>query len=163
MVGWALQIGLGLLGVAILISERLLELFGSDFTAPVFSEAPVILAVGQFANMSLGLSKGILAITGYGYASLRNTLATVSADFLLLILPTPRWGLLGAAFATSIGTIGNLPPVISGLSYGYGPASQGCFLDRAIMAMGYRRSVFLDFYPDLSSARHNAALDFRRT
>jgi O-antigen/teichoic acid export membrane protein len=32
-------------------------------------------------------------------------LATVSADFLLLILLIPRWGLLGAAFATSISTI----------------------------------------------------------
>ena len=104
-VGWALQVGLGLLGVAILIPERLLEIFGSDFTGPVFSEALVILAVGQFANMSLGLSEGILAITGYGYVSLRNTLATVSADFLLLILLIPRWGLLGAAFATSISTI----------------------------------------------------------
>lgn len=104
-VGWALRIGLGLLGLAVLMPERLLGLFGADFTGPVFAQALVILAIGQFVNMSLGMGDGILAITGYGYVGLRSTLAMIAADVVLLVLLIPRWGLLGAAFATSATTV----------------------------------------------------------
>ncbi len=45
----------------------------------------------------------------------------------------------------------------------YGPASQGRFFWPAIMAMCCRRGVFLHFYSDLSSARHDVALDSQRT
>ncbi|GBE47504.1 polysaccharide biosynthesis protein [bacterium BMS3Bbin12] len=104
-VGWALQIGLGLLGLVLLVPERLLGLFGADFTGPVFTQVLMILAAGQFVNMSFGLGDGILAITGYGYVGLRSTLAMICADVVLLVLLIPHWGLLGAAFATSVTTV----------------------------------------------------------
>src|SRR3546814_1307126 len=55
--------------------------------------------------MSLGLSEGILAITGYGYVGLRNALALMVADVILLFVLIPHWGLMGAAFATSTTTV----------------------------------------------------------
>src|SRR3546814_395145 len=66
-VGWALQIGLGVLGVMVIMPNALLGLFGADFTGPLYAHALIALATGQVVYMSLGLSEGILAITGYGY------------------------------------------------------------------------------------------------
>lgn len=104
-VGWALQAGLGLLGIAVLAPEPLLGLFGTGFGGPVLAHALMILAAGQFVYMSLGLSEGILAITGFGYVSLRNMLALIGADLVLLALLIPRLGLLGAAAATASTTV----------------------------------------------------------
>jgi O-antigen/teichoic acid export membrane protein len=104
-VGWALQMGLGLLAVIVLVPGWLLGLFGSDFAGPVYAQALMILAAGQLVHMSLGLSEGILAITGHGYVGLRNALALMVADIVLLMLLIPHWGLLGAAAATSTTTV----------------------------------------------------------
>lgn len=104
-VGWALQLGLALLAVMVLVPGALLGLFGSQFSGPVYAQALVVLAVGQLVHMSLGLSEGILAITGHGYVGLRNALALMAADLVLLLVLVPHWGLLGAAAATSATTV----------------------------------------------------------
>lgn len=104
-VGWALQIGLALLGVIVMVPNALLGVFGAGFTGPLYANALIVLATGQVVYMSLGLSEGILAITGHGYVGLRNALALMVADALLLFLLIPQWGLMGAAIATSTTTI----------------------------------------------------------
>lgn len=104
-VGWALQIGLGVLGVIVIMPNALLSVFGADFTGPLYANALIVLATGQLVFMSLGLSEGILAITGYGYVGLRNALALMAADVILLFVLIPHWGLMGAALATSTTTI----------------------------------------------------------
>lgn len=104
-VGWALQTGLGVLGVMVILPNALLGLFGTDFTGPLYAHALIVLAAGQVVYMSLGLSEGILAITGHGYVGLRNALALMAADVILLFVLIPHWGLMGAALATSTTTV----------------------------------------------------------
>jgi len=105
-INWALTIGLGLLGLMILMPNQLLGLFGSEFSGEVFSTALIILAVGQFFYMSLGLSEGILAITGHAYVTLISAVVLVISEVALLLLLIPAWGLTGAAIAASIPFIG---------------------------------------------------------
>jgi len=105
-VNWAMAIGLGLLGLMILMPGQLLGLFGSEFSGQVFSTALIILAVGQFFYMSLGLSEGILAITGHAYVTLTGAVVLVISEVVLLLLLIPAWGLIGAAIAASIPFIG---------------------------------------------------------
>ncbi len=105
-VGWAMSIGLGLLGLMTLIPAQLLGLFGTEFTGAIFSSVLIILAVGQFFNMSLGLSEGILAITGHAYVSLISAVMLVIAELALLLLLIPAWGLKGAAVAASLPFVG---------------------------------------------------------
>jgi len=105
-VNWAMAIGLGLLGLMILMPSQLLGLFGSEFSGEVFSTALIILAVGQFFYMSLGLSEGVLAITGHAYVTLISAVVLVMAEVVLLLLLIPAWGLTGAAIAASVPFIG---------------------------------------------------------
>src|SRR3546814_10161340 len=89
----------------VIMPNALLGLFGADFTGPLYAHALIALATGQVVYMSLGLSEGILAITGSGYVGLRNALALMVADVILLFVLIPHLGLLGAAFATSTPTV----------------------------------------------------------
>src|SRR3546814_4900940 len=89
-VGWALQSGLGVLGVMVIMPNALLGLFGADFTGPLYAHALIALATGQVVYMSLGLSEGILAITGYGYVGLRNALALMVGDVILIFVLLPN-------------------------------------------------------------------------
>jgi len=101
-ISWAVTIGLGLLGLMILMPGQLLGLFGSEFSGDVFTTALIILAIGQFFYMSLGLSEGILAITGHAWITLIGAVVLVIAEIVLLLLLIPAWGLTGAAMAASI-------------------------------------------------------------
>lgn len=101
-VGWAIYVGLGLLGLMVLLPDQLLGLFGSDFSGAGFGPVLIILAVGQFFYMSLGLSEGILAITGHAYVTLISAVVLVGIEMVLLPLLIPLRGLEGAALAASI-------------------------------------------------------------
>ena len=101
-VGWAVYVGLGLLGLMVLLPDELLGLFGSDFSGAGFGSVLIILAVGQFFYMSLGLSEGVLAITGHAYITLVSALVLVGIEIVLLPLLIPLMGLEGAALAASI-------------------------------------------------------------
>jgi len=101
-VGWAIYVGLGLLGVIVLLPDELLGLFGSDFSGAGFGPVLIILAVGQFFYMSLGLSEGVLAITGHAYITLVSAVVLVGIEIVLLSLLIPLMGLEGAALAASI-------------------------------------------------------------
>jgi O-antigen/teichoic acid export membrane protein len=105
-VGWAVCIGLGLLGLMVLIPQQLLGLFGSEFSGGIFGTVLIILAIGQFFHMSGGLSEGILAITGHGYVSLVSGVILVLSECALLFALIPLWGLTGAAIAASVPFIG---------------------------------------------------------
>lgn len=101
-VGWASYVGLGLLGLIMLLPEPLLGLFGREFSAAGYGEVLIILAIGQFFYMSLGLSEGVLAITGHGYTTLLGAVVLVALEFALLLVLTPAFGLVGAALAASL-------------------------------------------------------------
>lgn len=101
-VGWAVYVGLGLLGLMVLLPDELLGLFGSDFSGAGFGSVLIILAVGQFFYMSLGLSEGVLAITGHAYITLVSALVLVGIEIVLLPLLIPLMGLEGAASAASV-------------------------------------------------------------
>ena len=74
-VRWSYWLGFFLLGLCILVPDRILGLFGPEFVGPVFALALIVYAIGQFLHMSLGLSEGLLSITGHANAALVNTLS----------------------------------------------------------------------------------------
>lgn len=105
-VSWAMYIGLLLMGLIILLPDQLLGLFGKEFSGEIYGRVLVILAVGQFFYMSMGLCEGILAITGHAYVTLVSAVLLLLTEVLLLLALIPVWGLLGAAMAASLPFIG---------------------------------------------------------
>src|SRR3546814_15828808 len=81
-VGWALPIGLGVLGVMVIMPKALLGLFGAEFTGPLYAHALIALATGKVVYISLGLSARLQAITGYGYVGFRHALAHMVAGVI---------------------------------------------------------------------------------
>ena len=104
--GWSLQLGLAFFGIICLVPETLVSLFGGDFVKEGVGAALIILSIGQFFNMSLGLLEGVLAITGFAYAMLANVIILILVNLFLLILLVPEGGLAGAALATTISYVG---------------------------------------------------------
>jgi O-antigen/teichoic acid export membrane protein len=103
---WSLQLGLAFFGVICLIPETLISLFGADFVREGAGAVLIILSIGQFFNMSLGLLEGVLAITGFAYAMLANVITLILVNLFLLILLVPEGGLAGAALATTSSYVG---------------------------------------------------------
>ncbi len=101
-VRWSYWLGFFILGIFILVPERILGLFGPEFVGPMLGLALIVYAIGQFFHMSLGLSEGLLAITGHANAALVNTLVLIVVNVLLLVVLVPPYGVMGAAVATSV-------------------------------------------------------------
>ncbi len=102
-VRWVTVPAFGMLGPMLIVPEAILHLFGEGFVEGGLPLA--IFAVGQIFWVSLGLMESVLAITGFAYVTLVNSLVLVTGNFILLCLFIPRWGLTGAATATSISFI----------------------------------------------------------
>ncbi len=94
--------GLTLFGMIILLPEHFLALFGSAGAGAEFTTVLIVLAAGQFIYMSLGLSEGLLSITGYGFVSLKSAALLIIAEVALLFVLVPVFGVVGAALATSL-------------------------------------------------------------
>ena len=95
----ALPVSLGL----ILWGKVLLGLFGSDF--PAGYTALVILVIGQLVNASTGLVGSLMQMSGQQAMAFRVIGGSAIANIILNALLIPKWGIQGAAIATSVTTI----------------------------------------------------------
>ena len=83
-----------------LAGQNILHIFGQEFIAGWLPL--VILAGGQLVNAGTGGIAYILIMSGHQYHKLFGDLLLVILNILLNIYLIPRWGLVGAAVATSI-------------------------------------------------------------
>ncbi len=97
------MISLPVLIMIFLIPEFLLGLFGGEFTEG--KTAMMILAVGQFLTALLGSVMYILNMTGHEKAGRNIIFSGLILNIVLNYLFIPRWGINGAAIATTLSTI----------------------------------------------------------
>lgn len=83
-----------------LFSPFLVQMYGTEFLrgATVLR----ILLVGQFVNVAAGPVGFLLLMTGHEKVQQNNVLANAGLNVILNILLIPRYGLIGAAVASSI-------------------------------------------------------------
>lgn len=101
---WILAFTLPLATVVIVFAKPLMHIFGHEFEAGWI--VVVIGTVGQLINCGTG-SVGYLLLMSGNQNRLIKVHATMTAVMVLLnILLIPRWGILGAAVAAAVTTIG---------------------------------------------------------
>lgn len=96
---WGLY--LTVLGTILLIvfAEELLRIFGADFTVAI--DALVILAVGRMLASAPGPASYLLSMSDYHRLESVNTMLLGLSNLLLNLFLIPRYGIEGAAIATS--------------------------------------------------------------
>ncbi len=85
--------------IAFAAADVMTVLFGSEYAGG--AGALLILTVGQFINIATGATATILIMTGNQTAWFRLSLAMMVINLALNWLLVPRWGINGAAVATS--------------------------------------------------------------
>ncbi len=101
---WSFSLTFPLFLLICAAGKDILHFFGSDFTvgwAPL-----VILGAGQLLNAGTGGVGYMLIMSGHQYLKLISDVVLVAMNILLNILLIPKWGILGAAAATSISIAG---------------------------------------------------------
>ena len=76
--------------------------FGKDFTGTEAVLVFVIVTLGQAANILTGPVTVLLNMTGRQKVTMYYALATVVIDITLNLILIPKYGIIGAAIATSI-------------------------------------------------------------
>ena len=77
-----------------------MALFGSEFVTG--STLLVILAIGQFVNVSTGSVGLVLIMSGREKVARNNVAVAATLNVVLQVVLIPRYGALGAAIATSV-------------------------------------------------------------
>jgi len=101
---WVLGATIPLALIMIIFSRSLMGVFGHDFVegAPVL----IIGAIGQLVNCGTGSVGQLLVMSGNQTRMARTQMIVVPAALALNWLLIPRYGLVGAAIAAAIGTVG---------------------------------------------------------
>ncbi len=86
-----------------IFSEELMSIFGSEFI--VGAEVLVVLAVGQFVNVSCGSVGFLLIMTGKENVMRNILLSTAVINIILSLLLVKFFGILGVAYATALSMI----------------------------------------------------------
>jgi O-antigen/teichoic acid export membrane protein len=97
---WVMVPSFALIGPMLLIPGAFLHVFGENFETGALSLS--IFAIGQLFHVTLGLLEGVMAVTGFAYVTLVNSVTLVVGNTFLLLLCVPRWGLPGAAAAATV-------------------------------------------------------------
>jgi O-antigen/teichoic acid export membrane protein len=84
-------------------SDRILTIFGTEFTAG--GQALIILASAQLFNAVTGSVGFLLSMTGHHKYALQILTITASANIVLNIILIPVFGISGAAIATAVSTV----------------------------------------------------------
>jgi len=100
---WIIVPSFALLGTMWLVPEIYLMIFGDSFT--IGANALRLFVVGQVFYSTFGLLEHVLAINGYAYRTLIQSVVLVLGNLVLLLLMVPNWGIEGAAAATSLSFI----------------------------------------------------------
>jgi O-antigen/teichoic acid export membrane protein len=105
MAKWMFSLVLPLFAVAALFPEDILSLFGSSFRQA--STALLIMAVGMLFLFGTGPVTQLLIIAGRPRLALADYLLAISMEVGLALVLIPRYGLLGAAVASTVGRVVN--------------------------------------------------------
>lgn len=101
---WSLSLTLPIFLILSVAGQDILTLFGKEFKAGWLPL--VILAAGQLARAGAGgLAVQMLAMSGHQYLKLSGDLILAIFNIVLNMLLIPRWGLTGAAVATSLSIV----------------------------------------------------------
>jgi O-antigen/teichoic acid export membrane protein len=100
---WNFALTLPLFMIVGINSKNILGIFGSDFTAGWLPL--IILGAGQLLYSAAGALSYMLIMSGHQYHKLLGDFAIVITNLILNIILIPRWGLIGAAVATSISIV----------------------------------------------------------
>lgn len=97
---WIFLLNLPFVLVMILLPEPILSIFGETFAEG--ATVLTILAFANLVNVSTGMSGVVIDMTGYTKLKLANSVLQLALFFLLNFLFIPRWGIVGAAYASLI-------------------------------------------------------------
>jgi O-antigen/teichoic acid export membrane protein len=89
--------------VLYIFAPELLFIFGENYVSA--SRLLRVLIIGQIANVLSGPVSQLLMMTGHDKAQRNSVLLSGFLTSLLLVVFTPLWGLDGAGFAISVGSI----------------------------------------------------------
>lgn len=84
----------------VLVPGFVMGLFGPEFE--VGASVLVILALGQFVNVSTGSVGFVLIMTGRERMARNNAAVAAGVNIVLQVLLIPRFGAVGAAIATAV-------------------------------------------------------------
>jgi O-antigen/teichoic acid export membrane protein len=96
---WAIAFNLPIFLTSVFFAVPLLSLFGKDFTAGAVGL--VILAFGSLFNAGTGVCGSVVTMTGHSKVTLANSIVSLAVNLFLDLLLIPRWGIVGAALATT--------------------------------------------------------------
>jgi len=96
---WILAASLPLFIFLILFSSQMLMLFGSEFDNAL---ALKILATGIMIQAFFGLGSSSLTMSGFSNINLLNVLVALFVNIAMNIVLIPKYGIIGAASATTI-------------------------------------------------------------
>ncbi|MDQ3533874.1 MAG: polysaccharide biosynthesis C-terminal domain-containing protein [Actinomycetota bacterium] len=105
MAKWTFSLILPLFGLAVVFPREILSVFGPSFRDA--GSALIIMAVGMLFLFGTGPVTGILILSGRPRLSLIDYLSAMSIEVVLALLLIPRYGLIGAAIASTSGRLVN--------------------------------------------------------
>jgi O-antigen/teichoic acid export membrane protein len=97
---WIFSLGFPVFLIFMLFAPSLLLVFGEDFA--LADTTLRLLALGQIVNAIVGPVGFVLSMTGRQKLNLVNSIGLAVLNVILNILLIPRYGIAGAALATSI-------------------------------------------------------------
>jgi len=104
MTKWTFTLNLPLFIIVLVFAAPILSIFGEDYVDGAL--ALTILAFGSLVNTGTGICGVVINMTGNTGFNLINsvilTVVTVGLNLLLI----PKWGLIGAAWATMVAAVG---------------------------------------------------------
>ena len=97
---WSILGALPIFVVLVTFPERVLSLFGSEFTEA--ASLLRVLALGQIFNAAVGLAGSLLVVGGEERYFMNSMMAVTLLCVLSMLLAIPLWGAMGAACSYSV-------------------------------------------------------------
>jgi len=99
---WIFSLSLPVFIFMIFYSKEILNVFGEEFTAG--NVCLIILAISYLINAGVGPSAYLIMMAGQSKISFANTIFIFTMNITLSLFLIPKYGIIGAAFATGIST-----------------------------------------------------------
>ncbi len=100
---WVLMFNIPVFLTFVFFSKQLLSIFGDDFSYG--SAALIVLAIGNLFYTGTGIGANILDMTNHTKFNIVNSVFMVIVTIFSNLLLIPRWGVMGAAVASSFSTV----------------------------------------------------------
>ena len=100
---WMITFAIPVSLIFIIYPSKMMLLFGPDYMAG--SSVLVILTVATFIQAALGAASPALGMSGYTRLTLWNSLGAFILNIVLNVVLIPKYGIIGAAWATLISLV----------------------------------------------------------